>query len=97
MAINAVVMTLGAVVWLLFLYVPLMAGGSIIFGSNPLIQTAAGMGGIYYLPLLVLWPLVACIYTYFFRKTGRVYAGAGIATLFIVWYLSAAGSFAVML
>ncbi|NLE15007.1 MAG: hypothetical protein GX626_03930 [Spirochaetales bacterium] len=96
MAINAVVMTLGAVVWLLILYVPLMFGRSIIFGSHPLVQTAAGMGGIYYIPLLALWPLVACIYTYFFRKTGRVYVGIGISTLFIVWYLSAAGSFAVL-
>jgi len=85
------------VVWLLILYIPLMLGGSIIFGADPLVQTAAGMGGIYYIPLLVLWPFVACIYTYFFRKTGRVYVGISLATLFIVWYLSAAGAFAVML
>lgn len=97
MVINSLVMTLGAVVWLLLLYVPIIIGGSIIFGSHPLIQTAAGMGGIYYIPLLVLWPLVACIYTFFFRKTGRVYVGISLSTLFIVWYLSAAGSFAVCL
>jgi len=97
MVINSVVMTVGAVMWLLILYIPLMLGGSIIFGADPLVQTAAGMGGIYYIPLLVLWPFVACIYTYFFRKTGRVYVGISLATLFIVWYLSAAGAFAVML
>ena len=97
MVINALVMTVGAVVWLLLLYVPLMVGGSIIFGANPLIQTAAGMGGIYYIPLLVLWPFVACLYTYFFRKTGKVYVGISISTLFIVWYLAAAGVFAVAL
>lgn len=97
MLINSVVMTLGAVIWLLILYIPILAGGSIIFGANPLIQTAAGMGGIYYLPLLVLWPLVACLYTYFFRKTGRVYVGISITTMFIVWYLTAAGVFAVVL
>ncbi len=97
MAINSVVLTLGAVIWLLILYVPLMAGGSIVFGASPLVQTAAGMGGIYYIPLLVLWPLVACLYTYFFRKTGRVYVGISITTLFIVWYLTAAGVFAVAL
>lgn len=97
MLVNALVMTVGAVIWLLLLYLPILAGGSIIFGADPLIQTAAGMGGIYYLPLLVLWPLVACLYTYFFRKTGRVYVGIFMTTLFIVWYLSAAGSFAVLL
>ncbi|MDT4762303.1 acetylxylan esterase [Sphaerochaeta sp. PS] len=97
MLINSIVMTLGAVIWLLILYIPILAGGSIIFGSNPLVQTAAGMGGIYYLPLLVLWPLVACLYTYFFRKTGRVYVGISMTTLFIVWYLTAAGVFAVAL
>ncbi|MBN2883303.1 MAG: acetylxylan esterase [Clostridia bacterium] len=97
MLINSIILTFGAIIWLLLLYIPIIAGGSIIFGADPLTQTAAGMGGIYYLPLLVLWPLVACLYTYFFRKTGRVYVGISITTLFIVWYLSAAGSFAVML
>ncbi|MGE4454626.1 MAG: alpha/beta hydrolase [Sphaerochaeta sp.] len=97
MLINSIVLTLGAAIWLLLLYIPIIAGGSIIFGADPMVQTASGMGGIYYLPMLVLWPLVACIYTYFFRKTGRVYVGIILATLFIVWYLSAAGSFAVML
>ena len=97
MLINSIVLTFGAIIWLLLLYIPIIAGGSILFGADPLTQTAAGMGGIYYLPLLILWPLVACLYTYFFRKTGRVYVGISITTLFIVWYLSAAGSFAVML
>ncbi|MGE4584644.1 MAG: alpha/beta hydrolase [Sphaerochaeta sp.] len=97
MLINSIVLALGALIWLLMLYLPIIAGGSIIFSSNPMIQTAAGMGGIYYLPMLVLWPLVACLYTYFFRKTGRVYVGISVTTIFIVWYLAAAGVFAVAL
>jgi hypothetical protein len=97
MVVNAVMLTLGALVWLLIMYLPLMAGGTQIIASGPLGPTVAGLGGIYYIPLLVLWPLVACLYTYFFRKTGRVYTGIFLATLFMVWYLAAFGVFAVSL
>ncbi len=97
MVVNAVMLTLGAIVWLLLMYIPLMAGGTQILASGPLGPTVAGLGGIYYIPLVVLWPLVACLYTYFFRKTGRVYVGISLVTLFIVWYLAAFGVFAVAL
>jgi hypothetical protein len=95
MIVNAVMLTLGVVVWLLIMYVPLMAGGTAVLGSGPFGPTAAGLGGIYYIPMLVLWPLVAFLYTYFFRKTGRVYTGIFLVTLFMVWYLAAFGVFAV--
>ncbi len=95
MLVNSVVMTLGALVWLLVMYVPLLSGGNQILGTGQLGPTAAGLGGIYYIPLLVLWPLVACLYTYFFRKTGRVYAGIFMVAIFIVWNLAAFGDFAV--
>jgi dienelactone hydrolase len=95
MVVNSIVLTLGALVWLILMYVPLMAGGTEIMAGGPLGPIAAGLGGIYYIPLLVLWPLVACLYTFFFRKTGRVYTGVFLAVLFIVWYLAAFGEFAV--
>jgi hypothetical protein len=95
MVTNAIVLTLGAAVWLLLFYVPLMLQAPLIIkGSGMLGPLAAGMGAIYYIPLLVLWPLAACMYTYFFRKTGRVYTGVFLVTLFIVWYLAAFGVFA---
>ncbi len=97
MVTNAVVLTLGALVWILMLYIPLMAGGTQIIASaatGPMGGTFAGMGGIYYLPMLILFPLAACLYTYFFRKTGRVYVGVSLVTLFIVWLLAAFGVFA---
>jgi uncharacterized protein len=90
MVINAVVLTLGALIWVLLAYVPLFSGGQNFFGSG----AAGGLGAIYYIPLLVLWPLVACLYTYFFRKTGRVYTGVFLVTLFMVWLLAAFGDFA---
>jgi hypothetical protein len=95
MLVNAVVMTLGALVWLLIAYIPLLGGGPSPFATDPLLGTAAGLGGIYYLPLLILWPLVACIWTYFYRKTGRTYVGSLLATVLIVWSLTAASDFAV--
>lgn len=97
MVVNAIVLTLGAFVWLLLMYIPLMAGGTQIMAGGPMGPTVAGLGAIYYIPLLVLWPLVACLYTFFFRKTGRVYAGVFLALLFIVWLLAAFGVFAVAL
>lgn len=93
MLVNSVVMTLGAVVWLLIAYVPLWAGQPMIFGSDPITATAGGMGAIYYLPLLVFWPVAACLWTYFFRKTGRTYVGSIMVTVLIVWSLTAAGVF----
>jgi hypothetical protein len=95
MVVNSIVLTLGAVVWLLVFYIPLLTGGDQILGTGPLGPSAAGLGGIYYIPLLVFWPVVACIYTYFFRKTGRVFAGVLMATVFMVWALAAFGDFAI--
>ena len=95
MVINSVVLTLGALVWILIAYIPLFSGQPIIFGSDPGTATAAGLGAIYYIPLLVVWPVVACLYTYYFRRTGHIYTGAFLATLFVVWMLAAFGDFAV--
>ena len=96
MVVNSIMLTLGAVAWLLLFYIPVITGNPLIIkGSGMLGPMAAGMGAIYYIPLVVLWPLVACLYTYFFRKTGRVYTGIALVTLFIVWYLAAFGVFAV--
>lgn len=94
MLVNSIMLTFGALVWILILYVPLLAGGTIVFGSSPLVATAAGMGGISYLPYLVLWPLTACLMTYFYRKTGRIFTGAILVTAVMVWSLAASASFA---
>lgn len=93
MLVNSVVLTLGAFVWLLLCYVPLLAGGTALFGSDPNTVTSMGMGGISYLGMLVLWPLAACLYTYFFRKTGRIWVGSFLVTALIVWSMVAANDF----
>ena len=43
MVINSLVLTLGALVWLAILYIPLAAGSPIVFASDPIGATAAGM------------------------------------------------------
>lgn len=91
MVTNSVILTLGALIWLAILYIPLAAGGPIAYAKDPIGVTAAGMGGIYYIPMLVFYPLAACVYTYFFRKTGRVYTGVLLVTLLQVWQLAALG------
>ncbi len=93
MLVNSIVMTLGAVVWLLIAYVPLWSGQPMVFGADPISGTAGGMGAIYYIPMLVLWPVAACLWTYFFRKTGRTYVGSIMVSVLIVWSLTAAGVF----
>ncbi len=96
MLVNSIVLTLGTLVWILLIYVPLMAGGTIPWGSDPNTVTSAGMGGINYLALLVLWPLSASLYTYYLRKTGRIFVGSFLVTMVIVWSLVAANDFGVL-
>lgn len=96
MLVSSVVMTLGALVWILLAYVPLLAGGTILWGSDPNTVTSTGMGAINYIALLVLWPLSACLYTYYFRRTGRVFVGSMLVTAVIVWSLVAANDFGVL-
>jgi hypothetical protein len=67
-----------------------------IWGCKFLGTAAAQFGAIHYMPLLVLWPPVACLYSYFFRQTGRVHTGVFLVTLFMVWLLAAFGDFAVV-
>jgi uncharacterized protein len=89
MVVNSIMLTLGVVIWLLLVYIPLFSGQPAPFFSS-------GVQPIYFIPFVVLWPLVACLYTYFFRKTGRVYVGVFLVTLFIVWYNAAFASFSLM-
>jgi hypothetical protein len=87
MVVNAVMLTLGVIVWLLIVYVPLFSGQPAPISS--------GVQPIYFIPFVVLWPFVACAMTYFFRKTGRVYVGAFLATIFITWFNAAFAQFSI--
>lgn len=82
--VNSAILLLGLGAVLAYYYIPLeFFGAPATFGPG-------GLGLINAIGLIPLLPVVAVISTYFFRKTGRVYVGAFINTLFVVWYLVAA-------
>lgn len=72
----------GFFVFLLLEYIPLFAGGTLLTASQPLNTIIA----IQFLPLMVMTSLFS---TWFYEKTGRIYAGALINALFISWYITA--------
>jgi hypothetical protein len=82
MWVNVVIMVSGMFVWLVIWYFTLYANSKPFYGAD-------SNFGIRALPLMVIWPFIALITTYFYRKTGRVYAGGFLAGIFITWYLAA--------
>jgi len=87
MAVSALLGSLGYLGLLLFIYVPLLAGGTIGFGL--LQETNHALFSIVALQLLPLFALVSLISTYFYEKTGLIYPGVFINAMFITWYMTA--------
>jgi len=78
------ILLVGVVGFLAFYYVPLT------FMNGP--AGNQGLGMINYIALLALIPTVAALSTFFFRKTGHIYVGSFMCTIFITWYLVAANT-----
>jgi len=79
---NMAIMAGGFLVFLLLEYVVLFARGKLLNPGQPLNTIVA----IQFLPLMI----VASIFsTWFYEKTGRVYAGAFVNALFVTWYIVA--------
>jgi pimeloyl-ACP methyl ester carboxylesterase len=87
MITNVAVLWIGVLGLLAIFYVPLtwMGVNAPPFGGMPL-------GMINFIALIVLIPVIATLSTFFFRKTGRVYVGSFLCTLFVTWYLVAANT-----
>ncbi|OHD71433.1 MAG: hypothetical protein A2W19_10280 [Spirochaetes bacterium RBG_16_49_21] len=83
MIVSAVLGAGGYLLLLLLLYVPLL-----IIGMVP-IHPKMTLYVIVAIQLLPLFIIVSLISTYFYEKTGQVYAGAFINAMFIVWYIVA--------
>lgn len=79
---NMLLLAGGFVIFLAAEYLPLFAGGTLLTASEPLNTIVA----IQFLPLMVVVSLVS---TYFFEKTGRVYAGAFLNAIVVTWYIVA--------
>jgi len=71
--------------------IPLLSGGTLGTADQPLLTIVAYQ----FVPVYII---IAAISTYFFRKTGRIYAGAFINGIFITALIvaSTATQFAVM-
>ncbi|MDQ2716054.1 MAG: alpha/beta hydrolase [Chloroflexota bacterium] len=76
LARNIVIMAIGFVGLLLFEYIPILSGSTLGTADQPLLTIVA----FQFVPVYII---VAAISTYFFRKTGRIYAGAFINGFFI--------------
>jgi len=72
----------GFLVFLAVEYLPLFGGATLLTPGEPLNTIVA----IQFLPLMAVAALFS---TWFFEKTGRIYAGAFVNGLFIAWYIVA--------
>ncbi len=79
---NLMLMAGGFLLFLALEYAPLFAGGTLLSPGEPLNTIVA----IQFLPLMVVASLVS---TWFFEKTGRIYAGAFINAMLVTWYIVA--------
>ena len=84
MVMSMVVAAAGYLVMLLVLYIPLLAGGAI-----PIKDVRMTLYVIVAIQMLPLFVIVSLISSYFYEKTGLVYAGAFVNALFITWYIVA--------
>ncbi|OPH56720.1 hypothetical protein BC351_27680 [Paenibacillus ferrarius] len=79
---SAAINTIGIISLILIHYIPLFTNGVIYWPAQALL----GIVAFQFVPVNVI---VSLISTYFFRKTGTIYAGAIANTLLITWYIVA--------
>jgi pimeloyl-ACP methyl ester carboxylesterase len=79
---NAMLLAGGFLVFLAAEYLPLFLGGTLLTPTEPLNAIVA----IQFLPLMLVAALVS---TWFFERTGRVWAGAFVNGFFVTWYIVA--------
>jgi pimeloyl-ACP methyl ester carboxylesterase len=72
----------GYVVFLLYQYVPLFAGGTLATPTQPLWAIIA----FQFVPLMAI---AGALMSYFFRRTGLVYVGALVSSLLVTWIVVA--------
>ncbi len=82
--INVVMLIAGIVVLLLYQYGTLFTTGALPNPTAP--ESLLAIVAIQFVPILAI---VALISTYFFYKTGKIYVGAFLNAIFVVWYIVA--------
>jgi hypothetical protein len=82
MWINVAISIIGFTVMLLIQYIPLFAGGTLLFVNESLFSIIA-------FQLLPIFTIVALVGTYFYRKTGHIWAGAFLNGMLVTWIVVA--------
>ena len=83
MTINVLLLISPFVIALLIQYVPLFAGGTLGFGDTH------ALSGIVLWQFVPIFAIIGVISTYFYRKTGHIYAGGFINAMLVTWTLAA--------
>jgi len=82
MLINVVLLIIGYLIFELFQYLPLLKGGAL----------AIPQAALWFIVMFQFFPLfiiAALTMTYFFRRTGHIYAGSFLAAILITWIVVA--------
>jgi hypothetical protein len=82
MWINVAISVIGFAVMILIQYIPLFAGGTLLFVNESLFSIIA-------FQLLPIFTIVALVNTYFYRKTGHIWAGAFLNGMLVTWIVVA--------
>ena len=78
MIANAIVLPVGILILILVDLLPLVAGGTMLVADQPLLVIVA-------YPFVPVLAIVGILSTFFYHKTGTVYAGAFAAALLVTW------------
>jgi hypothetical protein len=81
-AANFSINALGLIVLILIQYIPLFASGQLYWPT----QSLLGIVAFQFVPVNLV---VSLISTFFYRKTGTIYAGAFTNALWVTWYIVA--------
>ena len=86
MAINVALLVLGFLGLLAFQYIPFVMGGTLTYGAG---DPAIILFTVLAWEIVPMLTIVALAYTYFYRKTGHIYAGAFISAILVTWIVVA--------
>jgi hypothetical protein len=79
---NIVLLIIGYILLLLIQYIPIMSGGELTFPTF-------NLGGIFMFQLIGVFIILGILMTYFYRKTGHIYIGAFMSSIFVTWIFCA--------
>ncbi len=86
MVVNAIMLAIGFVLLILYQYIPLVSGGTLALQSIATGEPLLTIVAFQFVPMMMV---VACVSTYFYHKTGKIYTGAFLNAIFITWYIVA--------